>query len=79
MTAAKYMQKYFGNKPVEVPDRTKLTELFNQEDMNEEAMEKAYKRLYDAQKSNNKAAVFEIRAEIKELKEEKKNKKNKKQ
>ncbi len=72
ITAAKYMKKYFGDKPVQVPDRTKLTELFNAEDMNEEDMNKAYKRLYDAQKAHDKDEVTKIRAEIKELKKKEK-------
>lgn len=72
ITAAKYMKKYFGDKPVQVPDRTKLTELFNAEDMNEEDMNKAYKRLYDAQKAHDKDEVAKIRAEIKELKKKEK-------
>ena len=72
ITAAKYMKKYFGDKPVQVPDRTKLTELFNAEDMNEEDMNKAYKRLYDAQKAHDKDEVAKIRVEIKELKKKEK-------
>lgn len=68
ITAAKYMKKYFNGKDIAVPDKTKITELFNAEDENEAALESAYKKLYEAQKAKDNSSVSKIKNEIKQLK-----------
>lgn len=69
LTARRYQKKYYDGKAELQPvDNTHLEELFATEEQYNEQEDALYKKIFEAKEARNKAAVKDLRREVREMK-----------